>query len=175
MSSRYLRYAWSLIGGVILAGPSQSQTPKSPGFEADVLPLLRSRCVECHGNKIQARELNLSTAEGVGKGSESGPVVVAGNPKTSLLYKVLHEGRMPPARKDRLTDNQIALIRDWIAAGASFGKPETVKAISFETEILPFLRRSCGGCHGGKSPKRDLDLTTVAGVIKGSDSGEVVT
>src|SRR5688572_25407737 len=100
MSSRYLRYAWSLIGGVILAAASQSQTLKSPGFESDVLPLLRSKCVECHGQKIQARELNLSTAESIGKGSESGPVVVPGNPEGSLLYKVLHEGRMPPAQKE---------------------------------------------------------------------------
>ncbi|HUQ95828.1 MAG TPA: PSD1 and planctomycete cytochrome C domain-containing protein [Bryobacteraceae bacterium] len=173
MSSRYLRYTLFLIGGIVLAASGQSQTTKRPDFDADILPLLRAKCAGCHGDKMQARELKLSTAEDIAKGSEHGPVVIPGNPAGSLLYKVLQENRMPPEPKDRLAANEIALIRDWIAAGVSYGK--SIQTVSFEMEILPFLKGNCGGCHSGKVPKRSLDLTSVAGVIKGSESGDVIT
>lgn len=40
----------------------------------------------------------------------------------------------------------------------------------FEPDILPLLRRSCTGCHGGDRPKGGLDLTTRAGLLAGGQS-----
>ena len=57
------------------------------------------------------------------KGGEDGAVVVAGDPKKSVLYRVLtlpkgHEDHMPPAKKAQLTDDEIAKIKAWIEKGA---------------------------------------------------------
>ena len=44
----------------------------------------------------------------------------------------------------------------------------------FETKILPIFKAKCAGCHNPKSQKGELDLTTLSGVLKGSESGEIV-
>ena len=47
-----------------------------------------------------------------------------------------------------------------------------VKEVSFAKEIMPIFRSKCLNCHGGtKNPKGDLDLKTVASIMKGVDNG----
>ena len=36
---------------------------------------------------------------------------------------------------------------------------------------LKILRAKCGSCHNSQSPKAELDLTSLAGVIAGGESG----
>jgi hypothetical protein len=48
-------------------------------------------------------------------------------------------------------------------------------APSFEREVGPLLVARCLKCHSGKSPKGELDLTTRAGLLKGGQTGPVVT
>jgi hypothetical protein len=43
----------------------------------------------------------------------------------------------------------------------------------FETDVQPILQASCVRCHGEKK-KADLDLRTLAGVLKGGESGPAV-
>jgi hypothetical protein len=47
-------------------------------------------------------------------------------------------------------------------------------APSFQVDIRPLFHAKCVRCHGGKSPKGDLDLRTAAGALKGGDSGPAV-
>ena len=42
------------------------------------------------------------------------------------------------------------------------------------TAVAAILRQRCTKCHGEKSPKARLDLTTPAGVARGSRKGAVV-
>src|SRR5437016_15152 len=91
---------------------------KKVQFDTDVLPILKANCVQCHGTEARIKEMNLSTLEGVMKGSESGPVVISGKPDESRLYKMVHEGLMPPGGKIRLSEYQVATIRAWIETGA---------------------------------------------------------
>lgn len=44
----------------------------------------------------------------------------------------------------------------------------------FEQDILPVLQARCGRCHTGAARKGQLDLSTLAGIRKGSESGPVV-
>jgi cytochrome c553 len=44
----------------------------------------------------------------------------------------------------------------------------------FETEVRPLLQSHCGRCHGGKARKAELDLTTLAALRRGGESGPVV-
>jgi mono/diheme cytochrome c family protein len=45
---------------------------------------------------------------------------------------------------------------------------------SFEEDVRPLFRAKCWRCHGEKGRKADLDLTTVAGALKGGESGPAI-
>jgi mono/diheme cytochrome c family protein len=167
---RYIRFLLAALS----AFSAWTQTPKAPGFETDILPFLKSNCSKCHGDKIQTIALNLASGEGVLKGSERGPVVTPGDPDNSPLYKVLHEGRMPPGRKESIPAAQLAVIRDWIAKGAPIRNQTADHGEAFQTSIQPFLKSTCGGCHGEKIHQHELTLTTPEGILKGGESGPVV-
>jgi len=77
-------------------------------FERSVRPLLVERCQSCHGAEEQKAGLRLDSHEAVLKGSDSGSVVVPGDPEASrLVAAIRHEGeiQMPPDGK--LGDSEV--------------------------------------------------------------------
>lgn len=44
--------------------------------------------------------------------------------------------------------------------------------VSFKTDVLPVLKRSCLGCHSGDNPEANLLLTERHHLIRGGDSGD---
>lgn len=107
----------------LMASPAEAADNAS--FKNDVLPILEKHCSECHaagGEGQEASGLNLTTYEGVMKGTTHGPVVVPGDAFLSNMM-VLVDGRagpelkMPHGRKD-LTRWEKTLIRRWINRGA---------------------------------------------------------
>ena len=62
---------------------------------ADVLPIFKSNCANCHNTSVRQKGLDLSTEESAMKGSESGSVVTPGKPDDSLLYQKVRSGSMP--------------------------------------------------------------------------------
>ncbi|PYV01393.1 MAG: hypothetical protein DMG10_17810, partial [Acidobacteria bacterium] len=104
---------------------------QSPGaaefFETKIRPVLAQHCFKCHSSELQMAGLNLSTAAGLLKGGESGPVVIPGEPENSRLVAVVsyqEKLKMPPTGK--LPDEQIADIRSWVKMGASWPDSEAV-------------------------------------------------
>ncbi len=82
-------------------------------------PILDRWCVSCHGSREAQDALRLDSLEGVMRGGDAGPVVIAGNPDDSLLAAKIerrHRPSMPPRR--RMPAAAITLIRAWITAGA---------------------------------------------------------
>lgn len=86
-------------------------------FSGDVLPILQSRCVSCHGSTRSSGGLRLDSYTAVMAGARSGAVVEAGNAASSLLVDVVSTGRMPPSGQG-LSAEEIQIIIDWIDAGA---------------------------------------------------------
>ncbi|MFM2003505.1 MAG: hypothetical protein RI963_2931 [Planctomycetota bacterium] len=90
-------------------------------FLRDVKPLLRSRCVSCHGPLKQEAGLRLDAAANLLKGADDGSVVVAGDAANSRLIARVQatdaDVRMPPTGA-ALSPAEIATLRDWIDAGA---------------------------------------------------------
>jgi Protein of unknown function (DUF1553)/Protein of unknown function (DUF1549)/Planctomycete cytochrome C len=88
----------------------------------NVKPLLAHKCFACHGALKQQGGLRVDTAASLMTGGDSGPVVIPGQPSDSLLMQVVtgEAGfRMPPENDGaQLTDDEIAVIRSWIAQGA---------------------------------------------------------
>ena len=92
-------------------------------FTLRVLPLLKERCLGCHGGNPQdiKGEFSVVDRERLLRGGESGdPAVVPGKPGEGTLLSALRWEalEMPPKENDRLSDTQIAIIEEWIKAGA---------------------------------------------------------
>ncbi|MEI7685601.1 MAG: PSD1 and planctomycete cytochrome C domain-containing protein [Planctomycetota bacterium] len=88
-------------------------------FENQVRPILAKSCQKCHGAKKQNGSLRLDSRMDVLRGGDQGPSVVVGDPKKSLLIQALsHQNdlRMPP--KQKLSEEQIAVLVKWVQMGA---------------------------------------------------------
>ena len=117
---------WITVCGLLffsLGVPAGQQS--APGESADYLrevkPLLRSRCVVCHGPVKQEAGLRLDAAELIAAGSSDGPVIAPGQGRDSRLIArvsaVNPEERMPP-KGAALSQREIAILQSWIDGGA---------------------------------------------------------
>jgi hypothetical protein len=112
-----------LTGALLLAvAPQLHAAP--PTFEKDIRPILKANCFDCHGEGEKLKGgLDVRLRRLILQGGNEGPAIVPGKPDKSLLFTMVHEGEMPK-RDKKLTKEQIALIKDWIAAGAKTARPE---------------------------------------------------
>jgi hypothetical protein len=92
--------------------------PPPPSFEKDIFPILESKCQDCHGEEVQEAKLDLRTLSEILRGGENGPAIVRNQPHQSLLLDLAASGQMPPEAGDKLTDHELAILRDWIKGGA---------------------------------------------------------
>src|SRR5215471_10383756 len=92
-----------------------------------VQSIFTAKCLACHG--ADPKEIkggyDLRTREAAIKGGESDEAaIVPGEPEKSPLYRAVtwddESLQMPPKENDRLTKDQVAVIRSWIAAGAKW-------------------------------------------------------
>ncbi len=154
--------------------------PRSPDFEKDIVPILREKCLKCHGEKERKGELDLRTSASVLKGGESGAVIVPKDPEKSLLYEKVVEGEMPPGKKDRLSEAELATIRRWIEAGARTATSADTHAGAVSAQelnqhdVIPILLRRCTVCHGARQQEANLDLRTKASMLRGGKSGPAI-
>jgi len=93
---------------------------------ADVEPILKARCAECHtgdGDGVKASGFSVDSYETVMKGTKLGPVIVAGSAESSSLYRMVSGKTDPqikmPHGKTSLSDEQIATLMTWIDQGAA--------------------------------------------------------
>ncbi len=117
------------VGAPVAALCSNAAGSAPVSFKNDIQPIFDSRCKACHYPTgvapigLQVTGLDLSTYQTVMSGAIQGPVVVADEPCSSVLYLKVTPGppfgsRMPFNGPPFLTDGQIQLIHDWIAEGA---------------------------------------------------------
>lgn len=101
--------------------------PGEVSFKDDIQPILHDYCVSCHspGGKGHAKSgLNLTSYEGLMKGTKFGPVVIPGDSDASTFTKLLtgtNKGlKMPMGLNAAGTlDRQYILImRKWVKQGA---------------------------------------------------------
>ncbi|MCE9532691.1 MAG: DUF1553 domain-containing protein [Planctomycetes bacterium] len=93
-------------------------------FENRIRPVLVEQCYTCHSAAAEANKklrgsLFLDSKDGLLKGGDTGPAIVPGKPKESLIIQSLHQSgdvKMPP--KGKLPANIIADFETWIAMGA---------------------------------------------------------
>ena len=94
-------------------------------FKEDVFPIIEIRCLECHqsgGEGYEASGLDMSSYEGLMKGTKSGPMITPGNAVDSNLLAVIDrrtssEIWMPHEGK-QLSKCERQAFRFWISQGA---------------------------------------------------------
>lgn len=117
-----------VVGAVALLlvpGDKACAASDTTSFSDDVFPIFKGRCVTCHqpsGEGFEKSGLDLSTYEGVMKGTKMGPMVIPKDPDSSNLIWLLDwrgapETRMPHGKKKLSTCDRNA-IRSWIREGA---------------------------------------------------------
>jgi Protein of unknown function (DUF1553)/Protein of unknown function (DUF1549)/Planctomycete cytochrome C len=92
-------------------------------YQSEIAPLLKTRCVRCHGPAVTKAKLNLAVPTGVVRGGKSGRAIVSGKPEESLLWQRVAADEMPEDAP--LPPEEKVLLRRWIAAGAP-GLPTSV-------------------------------------------------
>ncbi len=93
-------------------------------FEKKIRPVLIQHCYRCHSQKALKRKrlkggLLLDSKAGLLKGGDSGPSIIPGKVKESLLIKALHfqnDLEMPP--RGKLPAKVIADFEAWVKMGA---------------------------------------------------------
>ncbi|MGF1644857.1 MAG: hypothetical protein ACFCUJ_14570 [Thiotrichales bacterium] len=124
----------AVTGGALLAGCGKQEPAVKPvSFAADVAPIIKANCLECHtpdGKGYKASGLLMLDESKPGevsydalmKGTKFGPIIVPGN-STSSTLNMLVEGRADPSikmphGKDPLTPEQLAALKQWVDQGA---------------------------------------------------------
>jgi mono/diheme cytochrome c family protein len=138
----------AIVSLLLLAAPAGAADVKKVDFAKDVAPIFKAYCVKCHGlnpdkpkNK-PAAGLRLDDKAAALKGGKAGAVIVPGNSKDSLLFKLLggpvtvvdengadkELSPMPKVKKSvkwkPLSSDQVALIRQWLDQGAVWPDPK---------------------------------------------------
>jgi hypothetical protein len=99
--------------------------PRNVSFSADVQPILKQYCLECHvpgGAGYLASGYDMSSYETFMKGGKFGAFVIPGDPLDSNLI-ILVEGRAHPTirmphGREKLSESEIEVLKAWVQQGA---------------------------------------------------------
>ncbi|HSI11850.1 MAG TPA: c-type cytochrome domain-containing protein [Chthoniobacter sp.] len=114
------------LAALLVCPFSSLRAVEAVDYAAKIAPIFEERCVDCHAGDDAEGEFSLETFQQLIKGGKAGKAIEPGKAEESLLVKFL-EGRsgkegknkfMPPGKKEHLKPDEIALIRQWIDAGA---------------------------------------------------------
>jgi len=93
--------------------------PSAPSYHKDIVPILRTACIGCHGNTQPAAGFSVASYEDLFKAGKKGPQLIAGKAAQSRLVRLVsgtEQPRMPPGAGLKSADAE--LIRRWVDAGA---------------------------------------------------------
>lgn len=110
------------------AAPPMPRTPRNApnappagnevSFTRQVAPILLTKCGNCHTTNSRG-EFNTGTFANLSRGAGGNRVVVPGDGEGSRLVEVIESGDMPRGGQ-RVSPQELALLKRWIAEGAKF-------------------------------------------------------
>ncbi len=136
----------ALVAGLLpgLQAPAQklpAPVDRRIDFEREVRPILVKTCFACHGPDRQRGGLRLDTRAAL-QGGDSGPSLVVGKSAESLLiHRVVGTDpeRVMPPKGERLTAEQIGILRAWIDQGAKWPDDDGRAWWSFRPLLRPTI------------------------------------
>ncbi len=116
-----------LVAETMIRADGSEEGP-APSFTEVILPLLRAQCISCHGPDVQEGGLRLDSFDDALKGGDRGSVFASGDMANSLMIQAVSfvdpDLQMPP--KNKLSDDEISLLTQWVLSGAEWTEPATV-------------------------------------------------
>ena len=128
--TRYAPGPLRALLGSAAAAKTAAVRPKDfaalPAF-AVVEPVFQKDCLTCHGPQKTKGGLRLDSMAAILKGGKSGPVISPGKPGDSELFVRVtlpseDDDHMPPDGKPQPSDDDVALLKWWLQAGAPADK-----------------------------------------------------
>ena len=125
--SIHLRFKFGITLVVLLAAVLLVAGESAPAdvvdYREQIHPVLEQHCLHCHGEDEQASGLRVDQRSSMLRGGDSGLAsIVPGEPEKSYLLDVVNhvdpDMAMPPDG-DKLSENEIALLSQWIKSGAT--------------------------------------------------------
>lgn len=206
-SRKLLRFTASVAGSAVLLTTaiwSQTPVPAVPDVQGSqfyttrVQPIFQKNCYACH-TAGQAAGLRVDSREALLKGGESGPAVVPGEPKKSLLIEAVQqtgEVRMP--KGGHLKPEEIDDLIAWVKMGAPWAedaKPASAADMAakpaptatpapaaineaaandfFENKIRPIFAEKCYACHTD-AQSGGLRVDSRDAILKGGETGAAI-
>ena len=124
--------AFVLLLSAFTHAAAPPHVPDRPSLAIKAEAVLRKHCYRCHGqdgaveggfNFILEHEKLVSRRK-----------IVPGKPDESSLYRRITSGKMPPASESIRPDKaELAILRDWIEAGAPGVRPSTERVLVQES------------------------------------------
>lgn len=147
-------------------------------FEKEVRPLLAERCYECHRGGTEEEPsggLRLDSRVAIVAGGDTGPAIVPGDAKNSLLIDAINYGdlyEMPPQTK--LPPPEIAILTKWVEMGAPWPPEAEVVSVAKEFDLdgrraehwcwQPLRNNELPSVTNKAWPAQDLDRFILAGL-----------
>ncbi len=149
MRIRFLALAGALnAAAVATAGAAATAEPtpeQAAFFENKVRPILSETCYKCHSlEKGKSKGgLTMDTKEGLLKGGENGVIIKPGDPAKSPLItavKYLDPDLQMPPKGEKLKDDQIAALIEWVKMGAPDPRKSDSKVLTKLTGLTDAAR-----------------------------------
>jgi hypothetical protein len=134
-----LTLPWLVLGCVVLLNADAgSPTPMDDAravhdeVARQAYQILKTNCFECHG-ATKRSGLDMRTHASITAGGSKGRVIVPHKPEESRLYLFAtheQETKMPPAPREKLSNGDLDVLRQWIDAGGSLEAVEEANNVA---------------------------------------------
>ena len=135
-------------------------------FGQDVQPLLKDRCWSCHAGEKQESGLRLDRRDLMMNGGDLGRILEPGQSDASRLIHYVHgtdpDHVMPP-EGDRLTKEQIGILRAWIDQGCEWPESANIStAKNSHWAYQPIKSQSLPAVKDQSWPRNEIDHFVLA-------------
>ena len=171
-----LRSITFLVAATLLSSHAGLASLPSPAakridFVKDIQPIFTERCILCHGATRQEAQFRLDSKDIALKGGELGVAIVPGKSAESLLILAV-SGAKPdlvmPKKGERLSVEQIALLRAWIDQGANWPEEASAKTRDPRNHwaFIPPVRPPVPTVRQARWPRNPIDNFVLARLEK---------
>ena len=124
MKSSLLSVTYCVCFGLACLLSATTRKLVSVSFRSEIAPIMLDHCLACHGAKKAEGGYRVDSYEELIKAGDSGelPIATSADQVSELLRRITceDESERMPAESEPLSQEQIELVKQWIAGGGKF-------------------------------------------------------
>lgn len=136
MVVRNLAYFCLVVTSLAASGHSLP-AQQAIDFAHDVVPVLKKHCVACHGGREAKGSFSMNHRDLL---VDSGHVVAGKPDESDFLERIASADKklqMPPADRERVSPQELRILRAWIAEGLVWDEGFSFAATAYEPPLMP--------------------------------------